>query len=86
MTKVEREEIEIARLEGKRYRESKGPIFWLGVGLFLMVPYTIIQSLIGNTVQLMTAGVIWTGWNVLWGCCLISYTGTNYTVYRDNRP
>jgi hypothetical protein len=86
MAEIERNEIEIARLEGKTHVDSKGPVFWLAVGLILMVPYAVIQGLIGNMVQLMTWGVIWTGWNVLWGCCLISYTRTNYTVYRDHRP
>jgi hypothetical protein len=83
VAEIERDEIEIARLEGERRVDSRGPIFWLGTGLILMVPYAIIQGLIGNMVQLMTWGVIWTGWNVLWGCCLISYTRMNYTIYRD---
>ena len=62
----ERDEIEIARLDGKIYRDAKGPIFWLGSGLCVMIPYALLQAAVGNMPQLMAWGVIWTGWNVLW--------------------
>lgn len=72
--------VQIATLKAKSGPVAVGPVILLVLGSVLILFEVLLDN---SAVRLAAFGAIWTGWNVLWGICVLHSRRTEYIVYRD---